>query len=61
VTTFVRILGSLRSSVQFRANARIAALIALYTLNAGVALIDTTEALRITDAPGGVSGSAFAP
>jgi hypothetical protein len=47
------------SVVQVRANARTAALVALYTLFAGKPLLATMDALRMIEAPSGSSGSAF--
>ena len=56
---FTRILRFLRSTDQVRANERTAALVALYTLKAGLPVIETIEALRTIDPPGLIKGSAF--
>ncbi len=59
LSALTRILRSLRSVVHVRANDRTAAFVALYTLNASIPLMETIEALRMIDAPSGISGSAF--
>src|SRR4029077_13646254 len=58
---FTRIFRAFRSAVQVRAKDRTAALVALYTLNDAIPLIETIEALRMIDAPSGMRGSAFCP
>src|SRR3984885_15995908 len=59
LTAFTRILRSFRSFVHERANDRTAALVALYTLNAGIPLMETIEALRMIERPSAIGGRAF--
>jgi len=59
LTAFTRMRRACMSVVQVRANARTAALVALYTLFAGKPLLATMDALRMIEAPSGSSGSAF--
>src|SRR4029077_17454738 len=56
---FTRILRSFKSIVHVRANDRTAALVALYTLDAGLPLDATIEAFRMIDPPTGIRGRAF--
>ena len=59
LTALTRMWRSLRSAVHERAKERTAALVALYTLNAGIPFIETIEALRMMEAPSFISGKAF--
>ncbi len=59
LTAFTRMRRSFSSVVHVRANERTAAFVALYTLLAGNPLLPTIDALRMIDAPSGISGSAF--
>ena len=59
LTAFTRMRRACTSVVQVRANARTAALVALYTLLAGNPLLATMDAFRMIEAPSGSSGSAF--
>src|SRR6202041_3705311 len=59
LTAFTRIFRSFKSIVHVRANDRTAALVALYTLDEGLPLDATIEALRMIDPPSGISGRAF--
>src|SRR5580693_4642839 len=56
---FTRTLRSLRSTDQVRANERTAALVALYTLKAGLPVVETIDAFSTIDPPGCSNGSAF--
>src|ERR1700720_2158248 len=51
LSAFTRIFRSFKSIVQVRANDRTAALVALYTLDAGLPLDATIEAFRMIDPP----------
>src|SRR5262245_50074096 len=57
--TFTRIFRAFRSAVHVRAKDRTAALVALYTLVASSPMIDATDAVRITEPPSGINGTAF--
>src|SRR4029077_13653325 len=59
LSALTRIFRSFKSIVQVRANDRTAALVALYTLDAGLPLDATIDAFRMIDPPSGIRGSAF--
>jgi len=58
-STLTRIRRGARSRIQPRAKARIAALLALYTLKAGIPVVADVEPVRMTEAPSRSSGTAF--
>src|SRR6202042_2539460 len=59
LSAFTRIFRSFKSVVHVRANDRTAALLALYTLNAGLPVDATIEAFRMIEAPSRTRGRAF--
>jgi hypothetical protein len=59
LTAFTRMRRACKSVVHVRANARTAALVALYTLFVGNPLLATMDAFRMIEAPSGIRGSAF--
>ena len=59
LSALTRIFRSFKSIVHVRANDRTAALLALYTLDAGLPLDATIEAFRMIDPPSGTRDRAF--
>ena len=59
LTALTRMRRACKSVVQVHANARTAALVALYTLFVGNPFLATMDAFRMIEAPSGIRGSAF--